>query len=118
MAASLSLLAAGHIICDQTDTVTPTLEIFESEAVSTEHAVEDQPAQQQYTLELPPPHRFRRQLGKKVSSLDLKAQVQNHNYLVAYRAAIGRMLTEACSTARPYDQAEVQQIARRVYSRP
>ncbi len=95
------------------------LQIFESGALSTEHAVEDQPAQQQYTLELAPTHRFRRQLGKKVSRMDLKAQApKNQNHLVAHHAAIGRMLTEACAVARPFDQAAMQQIARRIYSHP
>ena len=107
------------ISCDQADIiVTPTLEIFESEASSLQDAVQDQPAQPS-SVELPPPNRFRRdQFGKKFSNLDLKVQAQNHKYLVAYRETIGRLLTEACSTARPVNQDEVQKIARQMYCGP
>jgi hypothetical protein len=109
-------LTADDITCDQAEFATSKLDIFEP-ATGSNQSSEDQPAQRS-TIELPPPNRFRRQSGKKGFVIDLKVRSQTQNYLAAYREATGRLLTEACSTARPLNKDEVHEIARQIYLHP
>ena len=116
-------LTADDISCDQTECFSSKLDIFD---LSSSQCKIDEPAKSSAS-ELPPPHPYRRQLGKKglpcisrsnAKGVDPKVQSQMQDYIVKYRQATGRLLTEASTTARHMKEDEVHVIARLICSRP
>ena len=115
-------LTVDDISCDQT-IFSSDLKLFD---LSSLQCAVQEPAKSSVS-ELPPPHPFRRQVGKKgfegnyrsnAKGVDPKVESQMQDYLVLHRQATGRLLTEASSTARPVMEDEVHEIARQICSRP
>jgi hypothetical protein len=113
----LPVIAADDISFDKTDYFADTIQIIECDQNNS--SVSDAPVEiKPLNLELPPPHRFRREASsasRKVISGDLKRKPQNIQYLASYRKETGRIINEAGCSLKHLNQDELHEIARQIF---